>query len=173
MQEQHSVVYYGEAPTRRLKAVMRFSRLMWMISLRKSSLLAIASSSQGYCYYCLRWRSAARWLALFHQCGQLALLGVTQTSLQYVFFYIGLAFTTGVKGSIMNATGTFFSVLLAHFIYQNDKLSYNKTLGCVLGFAGVMVVNLNNGLMDFSFSLMGDGFVSPGGVYPLGIDAIR
>jgi drug/metabolite transporter (DMT)-like permease len=60
----------------------------------------------------------------------------------------------------MNATGTFFSVLLAHFIYQNDKLSYNKTLGCVLGFAGVMVVNLNNGLMDFSFSLMGDGFVS-------------
>lgn len=108
----------------------------------------------------------------FHQCGQLALLGVTQTSLQYVFFYIGLAFTTGVKGSIMNATGTFFSVLLAHFIYQNDKLSYNKTLGCVLGFAGVMVVNLNNGLMEFSFSLMGDGFVV-GGVYPLGIDAIR
>ena len=95
----------------------------------------------------------------FHQCGQLALLGVTQTSLQYVFFYIGLAFTSGVKGSIMNATGTFFSVLLAHFIYQNDKLSYNKTLGCVLGFAGVMVVNLNNGLMEFSFSLMGDGFV--------------
>lgn len=95
----------------------------------------------------------------FPQCGQLALLGFTQTSLQYVFFYIGLAFTTGVKGSIMNATGTFFSVLLAHFIYQNDKLSYNKTLGCVLGFAGVMVVNLNNGLMEFSFSLMGDGFV--------------
>jgi drug/metabolite transporter (DMT)-like permease len=72
----------------------------------------------------------------------------------------------------MNATGTFFSVLLAHFIYQNDKLSYNKTLGCVLGFAGVMVVNLNNGLMDFSFSLMGMA-LCPGGVYPLGIDAIR
>ncbi|HAT3904076.1 TPA: DMT family transporter [Citrobacter koseri] len=93
------------------------------------------------------------------QFGQLTLLGLTQTSLQYIFFYIGLAFTTGVKGSIMNATGTFFSVLLAHFIYQNDKLSYNKTLGCILGFAGVMVVNFNSGLMDFSFSLLGDGFV--------------
>lgn len=93
------------------------------------------------------------------QYGQLVLLGLTQTSLQYTFFYIGLAFTTGVKGSIINATGTFFSVLLAHFIYHNDKLSYNKTLGCVLGFAGVMVVNLSNGLLDFSFSLMGDGFV--------------
>jgi drug/metabolite transporter (DMT)-like permease len=93
-----------------------------------------------------------------HQYGQLAVLGLTQTSLQYIFFYIGLAFTTGVKGSIMNATGTFFSVLLAHFIYQNDKLSYNKTLGCVLGFAGVMVVNFNSG-MDFSFTLAGDGSV--------------
>ncbi len=92
------------------------------------------------------------------QYGQLAVLGLTQTSLQYIFFYIGLAFTTGVKGSIMNATGTFFSVLLAHFIYQNDKLSYNKTLGCVLGFAGVMAVNFNSG-MDFSFTLMGDGSV--------------
>lgn len=93
------------------------------------------------------------------QFGQLTLLGLTQTSLQYIFFYIGLAFTTGVKGSIMNATGTFFSVLLAHFIYQNDKLSYNKTLGCILGFMGVMVVNFNNGLMDFNFSLLGDGSV--------------
>lgn len=93
------------------------------------------------------------------QFGQLTLLGVTQTSLQYIFFYIGLAFTTGVKGSIMNATGTFFSVLLAHFIYQNDKLSYNKTLGCILGFVGVMVVNFNSGLLDFSFTLAGDGSI--------------
>lgn len=93
------------------------------------------------------------------QYGQIALLGLTQTSIQYIFFYIGLAFTTGVKGSIMNATGTFFSVLLAHLIYKNDRLSYNKSIGCVLGFAGVMLVNINSSLLDFSFSLMGDGFV--------------
>lgn len=93
------------------------------------------------------------------QYGQLALLGLTQTTLQYALFYIGLAFTTGVKGSIMNATGTFFSVLLAHFIYHNDKLSYNKAIGCVLGFAGVMIVNFNGGISDFTFTLLGDGFV--------------
>ncbi|MDU3716285.1 MAG: DMT family transporter [Klebsiella michiganensis] len=93
------------------------------------------------------------------QCGQLAILGVTQTSIQYVFFYVGLAFTTGVKGSIMNATGTFFSVLLAHFIYQNDRLSYNKAIGCIVGFAGVMLVNVNRSLSDFSFVWQGDGFV--------------
>lgn len=93
------------------------------------------------------------------QFGQLTILGVTQTTLQYTFFYIGLAFTTGVNGSIMNATGTFFSVLLAHFIYQNDKLSFNKALGCILGFVGVMLINFHSGLRDFSFVWHGDGFI--------------
>nr|WP_249192902.1 DMT family transporter [Yersinia sp. Marseille-Q3913] len=90
---------------------------------------------------------------------QIAILGLTQTTLQYLFFYIGLAYTTGVKGSIMNATGTFFSVLLAHYIYQNDRLTFNKIIGCALGFAGVMVVNFGSDLMDFHFSLIGEGSV--------------
>ena len=88
-----------------------------------------------------------------------SLLGLTQTSLQYVFFYIGLAYTTGVKSSIMNATGTFFSVLLAHFIYRYDRLNVNKVLGCLIGFAGVMAVNFSPDLLDFKFSLLGEGFV--------------
>jgi drug/metabolite transporter (DMT)-like permease len=90
---------------------------------------------------------------------QIITLGLTQTTLQYIFFYIGLAYTTGVKGSIMNATGTFFSVLLAHFIYKNDQLSWNKVLGCLVGFVGVMVVNFNQTLLDFHFTLLGEGFV--------------
>ena len=90
---------------------------------------------------------------------QISVLGLTQTSIQYVFFYVGLAYTTGVKGSIMNATGTFFSVLLAHFIYHNDRLSINKVVGCLIGFAGVMVVNFNKDLLDFNFTLLGEGFV--------------
>lgn len=93
------------------------------------------------------------------QVRQITTLGVTQTALQYVFFYIGLAYTTGVKGSIMNATGTFFSVLLAHFIYKNDRLSWHKVIGCTVGFIGVMVVNFNQGLLDFHFTLLGEGFV--------------
>lgn len=88
-----------------------------------------------------------------------SVLGLTQTSLQYVFFYTGLAYTTGVKSSIMNATGTFFSVLLAHFIYRNDRLNSNKVVGCLVGFAGVMAVNFSPDLLDFNFTLLGEGFV--------------
>ncbi|MEN0039304.1 MAG: DMT family transporter [Cellvibrio sp.] len=90
---------------------------------------------------------------------QISILGLTQTTVQYVFFYIGLAHATGVKASILNATGTFFSVLLAHFIYHNDRLTHRKALGCLVGFIGVMVVNFNKSALDFDVSLEGEGFI--------------
>lgn len=90
----------------------------------------------------------------------LFLLGITQTTLQYFFFYIGLGNTTGVKGSILNATGTFFSVFLAHIIYKNDKLNSQKLLGCSIGFIGVMFVNFSTDLLHMSFKLNGEGFVT-------------
>jgi drug/metabolite transporter (DMT)-like permease len=91
---------------------------------------------------------------------QVAMLGFTQTAVQYVFFYVGLAHATGVKSSIMNATGVFFSVLLAHLIYADDRLSGRKALGCLVGFLGVVVVNLGGGgALTFDFTLLGEGFV--------------
>ncbi len=110
----------------------------------------------------LAWAVATRkaiWGLGFAAGRQLVVLGLAQTTLQYVFFYVGLAHTTGVKGSIMNATGTFFSVLLAHWVYHNDRLSHAKLWGCVVGFAGVMVVNLGRGTLDMDFTLLGEGFV--------------
>ena len=94
------------------------------------------------------------------QFGQITLLGVTQTTLQYIFFYVGLSYTTGVRGSIINGTGTFISIILAHFIYKNDKLNFNKIAGCIIGFLGVIIVNLNGqSLGGSSFTFKGEGFV--------------
>jgi Permeases of the drug/metabolite transporter (DMT) superfamily len=90
---------------------------------------------------------------------EIFILGLIQTTIEYLFFYIGIANTTGVKGSILNSTGAFFGVLLAHYIYKNDKLNRYKLFGCIIGFLGVMVVNLSSSLLDFSFSFIGDGFV--------------
>lgn len=87
-------------------------------------------------------------------------LGLIQTTMQYIFFYIGMSYTTGVRGAIINGTGTFFSIIIAHFIYKNDKLTLNKILGCIVGFLGVIIVNFNGGsLMDKPFSFRGEGFV--------------
>lgn len=93
------------------------------------------------------------------QFGQLTALGVAQTGLQYLFFYIGLAYTTGVRASILNATTTFFSVLLAHFLYHNDKLSSRKGVGCLLGFAGVLTVNAGGGPLSAPPTVLGEGFI--------------
>jgi len=84
-------------------------------------------------------------------------LGLLQTSIMFVFFYLGLAYTTGVKSSVLNGTVSFFGVLLAHFIYHNDRLNWAKSLGCLIGFGGVLVVNFNHDLLDFSFTLIGEG----------------
>jgi len=95
--------------------------------------------------------------------GSVVGLGLFQTTLQYVFFYVGLAHASGVKSSIMNGTGAFFSVILAHFLFANDRLTARKVAGCLLGFAGVLVVNLGGsrglGGLDFEFTLLGEGFV--------------
>lgn len=90
---------------------------------------------------------------------QVCLLGLTQTTIQYVFFYVGLAHATGAKSAILNATGVFFSVALAHFIYADDRLTGRKALGCLIGFLGVMAVNLGKGPMGLDFTLLGEGFV--------------
>lgn len=91
--------------------------------------------------------------------GEVALLGLGQTTLQYFTYYVGLAHTTAVKTSIMSSTLVFFSVLLAHFLYVNDKLTTRRLVGCLLGFAGVVAVNFGTGLFDFHASLAGEGLL--------------
>lgn len=91
---------------------------------------------------------------------QTMLFGIFQTTLQYIFFYIGLSYTTGIRSSIINGTGAFFSILLAHFIYKNDRLNMHKIVGCIIGFIGVIIINLNGqDFFDSSFSVYGEGFV--------------
>ena len=57
---------------------------------------------------------------------QLFLLGLLQISLQYFFFYNGLAHTTGTKGAILSSSSIFFVVVFAHFVYANDRLDRRK-----------------------------------------------
>ncbi len=86
-------------------------------------------------------------------------LGLIQTTVQYIFFYIGLSNTSGTKGSILAATTTFFSVVLAHFFYKEDKLSFKRVGGVILGFLGVTIVNLNGSGFQSGFTFTGDGFI--------------
>lgn len=84
-------------------------------------------------------------------------LAIFQTILQYIFFYIGLAHNSGVKASIINGSNTFFVILVSALIFRQEKLDLKKVLGCIIGFAGVIVVSMNGQKIDMDLSLMGDG----------------
>lgn len=86
----------------------------------------------------------------------IALLGFVETTLEYVFFYIGLSYASGFKGAILNPTSTFMMVILAHFFYKDDKLTFRKSLGSIVGFLGIIIVNLNGDVGGGS-SFLGDG----------------
>jgi drug/metabolite transporter (DMT)-like permease len=92
------------------------------------------------------------------------LLGVTYTFLQYIFFYVGLSNTTGASGSVVNSASVFFAIILAHFIYPDDKLNFKKIAGCVIGFSGVALACFAGG--EFSgFKFIGEGFVLIAGMF--------
>ena len=85
--------------------------------------------------------------------------GVLQTTIQYVCFYIGLAHTTGAKGSIINASNAFVSIVAAHYMIRSERMTWKKGLGCVLGLAGVVLVNLEPGGFGGGFHFLGEGMV--------------
>ncbi len=85
--------------------------------------------------------------------------GLLQTTIQYICFYIGLAHTTGAKGSVINASNTFFSIIAAHFLMKSEKLTARKVIGCLVGFVGIIIINLEPGAWSSGFSWLGEGMV--------------
>jgi len=92
---------------------------------------------------------------------KIIIVAVFQTILQYFCFYVGLAHTTGVKTAIVCAMNVFVSMILATLLFRQEKLSMKKTIGCIIGFIGVVIINLagNSNGFDFNVTFMGEGLV--------------
>ncbi len=88
---------------------------------------------------------------------RVGIISVFQTIVQYLFFYVGLANTTGVKGTIASGSSTFFALLISALIFKQEKLTAKKIVACVLGFAGIIMVNLDG--LTFDMNFLGDCFV--------------
>lgn len=85
-------------------------------------------------------------------------LSFFQTIMQYFFFYIGLSNTSGVKASVIEGANVFVSILITCLIFRMEKFTAAKIIGCIVGFIGVVLINLGDGL-DMSFTLEGEGFI--------------
>lgn len=80
-----------------------------------------------------------------------------QTVIQYIFFYVGLTNTTGVKGTIASGSSAFFCVLIASLIFKQEKLTARKIIACILGLLGIIIINLQG--LELTMNFLGDGFV--------------
>ena len=87
------------------------------------------------------------------------MLCAVQTILQYVFYYLGVGNTSGVRVSVLSATSSFFSVIVDHFVFVTDKITPKKGIGCIIGFAGVIAILSGNGLGNEAIKLTGEGFM--------------
>ena len=86
------------------------------------------------------------------------LFALLNTGLHYYFFYVGLSYSDGARAAILNSLGTFLLVLLACMFFKSDKLTSSKIIGCALGFAGIMALNIGGGAGG-GFTFMGDGMI--------------
>ena len=80
------------------------------------------------------------------------------TTLHYFFFYTGMSHSEGSRAAILNSLSTFLVVLLACACFKSDRLSKQKIIGCVVGFSGVLALNLG-GAESGSFTWLGDGMI--------------
>lgn len=89
----------------------------------------------------------------------IAKLAMVQTILQYVFFYIGHAHTSGVKAAIINGSNVFLAILFAVIIFKYEKMTWIKLLACIAGFSGIVIINLTGSGFDMNFSFAGEGAI--------------
>lgn len=92
------------------------------------------------------------------------LFSLFNTTLHYLFFYIGLSHAEGSRSAILNSLSVFSVVILACIFFKSDKMTINKIAGCLLGLAGIMALNIDiisspSGEIKGGFTLLGDGFI--------------
>lgn len=87
----------------------------------------------------------------------LTCISLTQTVGQYIFFYVAMAHVSGVKGSIIEALSTFVAIFFAVYIFHQERLTTNKVVGSILGFAGTILISTYGASAGGRFTFLGEG----------------
>ena len=88
----------------------------------------------------------------------LLVFALLNTTLHYACFYIGLSHSEGARAAILNSLGVFLLVLLACLFFKSDRLTTRKIIGCAIGFAGILALNIGGGDSG-RFTFWGDGMI--------------
>lgn len=96
-------------------------------------------------------KSVVAWLLLF---------ALVNTALHYLFSYVGLGYLPSSRSTILDSMNGFFAIILSCIIFEDDMFSKFKALGCILGFGGILLINIEPGQNFFQgISFRGDGMI--------------
>lgn len=90
---------------------------------------------------------------------RILILALFQTVGQYALYYIGLANTAGVKASILNGTGVIVLLFVSAFMFRQEKLTAKKLVAGLIGFSGIVLMNIKGGADYGDFRFIGEGFL--------------
>ena len=90
----------------------------------------------------------------------LLLLGLVNTTLHYMFAYIGLGNNSSGRSTILDSMNGFFLIFLSALFFKDDKLNTRKIIGCVIGLTGIVLINVDpsGGFFD-NITFQGDGMI--------------
>ena len=74
-------------------------------------------------------------------------------TVQLSLFYLGLSKTNASRGTLMVNLQPFFTLFLAHVFIPGDRITKRKTLGILIGFAGVAFVFLEKKAASSDFRI--------------------
>lgn len=86
------------------------------------------------------------------------LFSLVNTTLHYAFFYFGLSHSEGSRAAILNSLSVFAVVVMACLFFKSDKMTMRKIVGCAVGMAGIVSLNLG-GADSGQFTWAGDGMI--------------
>lgn len=93
-------------------------------------------------------RSARVWLPL-------AVMGLINVAIPFTLISWGEVYIDSAITSILNSTVPLFTVLIAHLFLADDRMTWRKGGGLVLGFAGVLVLALRDVQGELQVNLLG------------------
>ena len=112
-------------------------------------------------------------LAFSENWSSYALIGLCNIAIPFVLIAIGTAKINSYLAAILMSTTPLSGSILAHFFTKDEKLSYMKSLGVLIGFSGIIllffdrvVINVENYLFVL-ITILGSTFYCIGGLLTL------
>lgn len=85
----------------------------------------------------------------------IVVLAFFQTFGQYLFYYLGAAKASGMMVSVLSGLSALIALMISAWIFRLEKMTALKLSGCLLGLAGVVVMNLGTGGLMFKANAEG------------------